>query len=121
MGKGLHLGLVASLLLAFVQAPLRHAHTDDPGHAHAKGLSHAHLSDHHSDAPAWDADDHDSDVRMLEWLAGDGTSSVKFVPALPQSVAGFSLVQQASLAPEFAPRSHDPPSRLNLHPRAPPV
>lgn len=118
--------MVASLVFAFAQSSFQHTHASDPEHEHARGLSHAHWvddhhDDHHDEGPTIEESDHASDARLLDWLAGDGSSSIKFVPDLPSSIVQPLLVVQVSVLPDFAPRNHDPPWRLCLHPRAPPA
>jgi hypothetical protein len=116
-----HLGVVASLLLSFGQAPFQHAHASDPHHEHAQGLTHAHWNDHPEDGHSWEADDHDSDARIVDWLAGDGTAPTKFVAALAESVEQVVLAVYVVRVPELTPRNHDPPQRLIPNPRGPPA
>jgi len=116
-----HLGVVACLLLSFAQAPFQHTHESDPHHAHAKGFGHAHWNSNSAHGPTWEADNHDSDARMLDWLAGDGSAPVKFVVALPEFITQTVLTVQVTRIPELTPHNHDPPWRLNLNPRAPPA
>jgi len=121
--KILHLGVVASLMVAFAQSPFQHTHDSDPDHDHAVGFSHAHwVEDHHEpEGPTLDDDDHDSDARLQDWIGGDGTPFVKFVPDLPVSIVQPLQLVQVSVLPELTPQNHDPPWRLCLHPRAPPA
>jgi len=113
--------MVASLLFSFAQAPVQHTHASDPSHAHARGFIHAHWSASSANGPVWDVDNHDSDARMTEWLAGDGSSPAKFAVALPESVAQPVATFQAAWVVDLTPHSHDPPRCLNLIPRAPPA
>lgn len=119
----LHLGVVASLVFAFAQSPFQHTHDRDPEHEHARGLSHAHWIDDHDEpeGPTLDEVDQDSDARLQDWLAGDGTSLAKFVPDLPVSIVEALQAVQVSVVPEITPQNHDPPWRLCLHPRPPPA
>jgi hypothetical protein len=121
--KIFNLGVVASLVFAFAQSPFHHTHDGDPGHQHARGFSHAHwIHNHHEpEGLGLDGVDHDSDSRLQDWLAGDGSALVKFVPDLPLSVVPPLQVVQESLLPKITPQNHDPPWRLCLHPRAPPA
>jgi len=114
------LGVVASLLLAFAQAPFNHAHASDPDHEHARGFAHTHWESNH-DGSAWESDGHASDARMIDWLAGDGSAPAKFVPELPDSLAEVVLVRQAVQTPDLMPRNHDPPWRSIPHLRGPPA
>jgi len=116
-----HLGVVASLLFSFAQAQFQHAHESDPHHAHARGFVHAHWNLGSAHGPVWESDDHDSDARMLDWLAGDGSAPGKFVVALPESVTQPVVTVQSTQMPELTPHNHDPPWCLNLIPRAPPA
>jgi hypothetical protein len=117
----LHLGAVASLLLSFVQAPFLHAHASDPHHEHAQGFTPTHWNTSPSEGASWEADDHNSDARMIQWLAGDGSAPGKFLPALPESVAQTVLTVQVARIPELTSHNHDPPDLLTLHPRGPPA
>ena len=116
-----HLGTVAILLWSFTLAPIQHTHQSDPDHARAKGFIHAHWSGKSANHPVWDVDNHDSDARMTEWFAGDGSAPAKFIVALPESIAQPVLTVQISRIPELTPHNHDPPRCLNLIPRAPPA
>lgn len=116
-----HLGVVVILLLSFAQAPFQHAHASDPSHAHAKGFVHAHWSNSSAQSPTWEADDHDSDARAIDWLAGDGSAPVKFVVDLPESITQPVLTIQVAHVPALKLPEYDPPWRLNLNPRAPPA
>ena len=116
----LHLGVVASLLLSFAQAPFQHAHASDPHHGHAQGFTHTHWNQP-TDGRSWEVEDHDSDARMLDWLAGDGSAPAKFVVALPESIAQTVLTVQVARIPELTSHNHDPPDLLTLNPRGPPA
>jgi hypothetical protein len=116
-----HFGMVASLLLSFAQAPVQHTHASDPDHAHARGFIHAHWSANLANNPVWDVDNHDSDARLTEWFAGDGSAPAKFVVALPASIAQPVVTLQVTRILELTPHNHDPPRCLNLIPRAPPA
>ncbi len=116
----LHLGVAAGLLLSFAQAPFQHAHASDPHHEHAKGFTHTHWAGN-PDGPAWETDDHDSDARTIDWLAGDGNAPAKFVVALPDSLPGVVLFVHVVRIPELTPHNHDPPWRLIPHLRGPPA
>jgi hypothetical protein len=120
----LHLGLVASLLLAFGQAPFNHTHDSDPHHDHAEGIVHAHKhwQGHAPVGPGWEDRDYDSDARSRDWFAGDGRSPVRFVATLPETVVVTApAVLTCSLIAELIPRNHDPPWLINLKSRAPPA
>ncbi len=121
-----HLGVAASLLLAFAQAPFRHVHEGDPLHEHAHGFAHTHLDrhshdEHEHDGLAVEADNHDSDARLIDWLAGDGTSPVKFALALPESIVEPTFLIRIAEVPELQTRNHDPPTLLPFIPRGPPA
>lgn len=117
----LYLAALASLLLSFAQAPFQHRHASDPHHEHAKGFSHTHWKNNSADSRSWEADDHDSDARMIDWLAGDGSSPAKFVVDLPDSLADVVLPVHVVRIPELTTHNHDPPSRLIPSPRGPPA
>lgn len=127
----LSLSLIASLVLALAQAPLRHTHVHEPAHTHAAGLPHAHFPEHHhdhdGDHPAdhalaeWDHQEMASDVQLLDWLAGDGAKRIKPFLTSPAIIIAPELITQAIVAEPPAPHYHDPPWRLCLHPRAPPA
>jgi hypothetical protein len=116
-----NLGVVASLLLSFAQAPVQHTHGSDPDHAHAKGFIHAHWTGNSAKRPVWDVDNHDSDARMTEWFAGDGSTPAKFVVALSETIVQPILRARVSRIPPLTPHNHDPPRRLKLIPRGPPA
>ncbi|MEX2262714.1 MAG: hypothetical protein WD696_12230 [Bryobacteraceae bacterium] len=116
-----HLGVVASLLLSFAQAPFQHAHASDPRHEHAQGFTHTHWKDHSEAGHSAEVDDHDSDARMIDWLAGDGTAPAKFVAALAKSAGQVVLAVHVVRIPELTPHNHDPPWRLIPNLRGPPA
>lgn len=116
MRGAFHLGVVATLMLAFSQAPFSHTHESDPHHEHAQGLVHTHSKGHASSGPAWR--DRNSDTRSLEWLLGDGKSPVRLAAALPETVALPEPAVQPSLVPDLTAHNHDPPWRLSLKSRA---
>ena len=113
--------MVASLLLAFTQAPFNHTHESDPHHEHAEGFVHAHWDDHVPIGPGWEEDDHDSDARSLDWFAGDGKSPIKVAATLPETVILPTPTVRTSRIAELIPHNHDPPWQSNLKSRAPPV
>lgn len=118
----IHIGVLAALVLSFAKAPFDHTHHSDPHHEHATGLAHAHFkTDGPEGRPSWATKDHDSDARMLDWLPGDGRFPIRHEIALPESVAAPVLIVQIVRLPEIPSRGHDPPSRSNLNPRAPPA
>ncbi|MCC7156317.1 MAG: hypothetical protein IT161_17195 [Bryobacterales bacterium] len=119
--RTVHLGLIASLLVAFAQAPFLHVHASDPHHAHAKGLTHAHWAGAASHQPGFDQDSHAADAKPLDWLAGDGTAPVRFVATLPESVSLPEPRPQRRAVLESKPPAHDTVWRASLHPRAPPA
>jgi hypothetical protein len=119
-----HFGLIASLLVAFAQAPFDHTHDSDPYHEHAEGLIHAHAH-WEAEAPNGSAvasPDHDGDVRFKEWFCFEGKTQIPFVGSLPMAppAAKLTLAVSHSIA-DFAPRSHDPPFLRILQSRAPPA
>jgi hypothetical protein len=115
-----HSGVLAMLLLSFAQASFHHAHASDPHHEHAQGFAHTHWRPI-SESQSWQTDTHDSDARVIDWIAGDGSSPAKLVIALPDSL--YEIVVAVCLAhvPELTPHNHDPPSRLSPNPRGPPA
>jgi len=117
----LHLSAVASLLFSFVQAPFLHAHASDPHHEHAQGFAHTHWDNASAQGQSWEADNHDSDARMIEWVAGDGSAPVKFLLTVPECVQHGVFCVQVARTPELTPRNHDPPGLLILSPRGPPA
>jgi hypothetical protein len=118
--RTLHLCVVVSLLASFAQAPLQHAHASDPHHKHARGIAHVHWKSLSEDG-SWKADDHGSDARMIDWLAGDGKVPAKLAVALPNSLVEVVLVPQRIQILELRPRNHDPPSQLIPYLRGPPA
>ena len=119
--RTLHLGITASLLLAFAQAPFLHVHDRDPAHEHAHGFTHAHWAGEGADGLAIEADDHVGDARSLSWIPGDGKSPVRIAAALPEAISIPEPIAQPSLVTELIPHSHDPPWQLALKSRAPPA
>ncbi len=117
----LHLGVIASLLLAFAQAPIEHVHDGDDHQRENRGPIHAHWDVHHSDQSDFEEVDRDSAARLLDWFSGDGAAPVKFVPNLPESVVLPLPVVASTFLLEFTPNNHDPPWRLSLQSRAPPA
>ena len=121
MRSVVHLGVAASLLFAFEQAPFQHIHETDPHHDHAHGFAHLHWETFQHDGQVIHAEDHDSGMRMVDWLAGDGTSLIKFVPGLPQSVLAPKVVVLTDLVLLGETHNHDPPFLAPLTLRGPPA
>jgi hypothetical protein len=119
--ESLHLGVLISLLLSFAQSPFQHWHASDPDHEHAQGFAHTHWKDYSGHGVSWEADNHDSDARMLDWLAGNGNAPARFIVALPESIIQTPLAVQVARIPELTPHNHDPPWRLTPNLRGPPV
>lgn len=119
--KAFYLGLVVSILLTFVQAPFLHIHAGNASHDHAHGFVHMHWSADHTGGGTVEADDHESDARSLNWVPGNGESSVRFVAILSEAVVLPELISQPSLIPDLVPHNHDPPWRFALKSRAPPA
>jgi len=117
--RAFHLGVVASVLLAFTHAPFNHTHESNPHPEHAVGFVHAHWRGHAASGPAWE--DRDSDARSLDWFAGDGKSPVKLAATLPETFVLPVPAAQPGLIIELTPHNHDPPWRLSLKSRAPPA
>lgn len=115
-----HLGVVASLLLSFGQAPFQHSHASDPHHEHARGFTHTHWKGH-PDGRSLEAGDHDSDARMINWLAGDGSAPARFLVVLPESIEQAVVTVQVARIAELTRHNHDPPWRLTLYLRGPPA
>jgi hypothetical protein len=113
-------GAAGVLSLSFAQAPFQHAHASDPHHVHARGFTHAHWGAY-PDGGSWEAGDHESDARMIDWLAGDGSAPATFVVVLPDASASVVVAVHAVRVPEFTPRNHDPPRRLTPDVRGPPA
>jgi hypothetical protein len=120
-GRTAHLGLVASLLLAFAQAPFLHVHESDPAHGHAHGFTHSHFGSASDGGPELRSGEDLSEARSLSWLAGDGKPPVRLVAAMPELVSIPELVALPGPMVELAPRSHDPPWRAARQSRAPPA
>jgi hypothetical protein len=105
-----------------LQAPFAHVHPNDPEHHHATGFAHTHLAlERHHDASV-EAHGEDDELAVgLEWVP-----VAKQRVVIPRAAAAASSVLDprhlsAGAAPEFTPRSHDPPL-LRLRPsRAPPL
>lgn len=116
-----YLGVAASLLLSFAQAPFQHLHRSDPLHVSSKSFGHAHWNSNSASDAAWNADDSDSDALMLNWLAGDGNGPAKFVVAIQESPAQVVLTVQGVRIPDLTPDGHDPPRLVIRSPRAPPA
>lgn len=128
-----HLGVIASLLFAFTRAPFQHTHDHDAAHRHAHGFSHTHLAtgpsahdDHHGvdhghDRLALEAADPGADVRLIDWLGGDGQAPLKLLFDLPATVESRCSLVQTAIVEQPAPRNHGPPRQSSLHPRAPPA
>jgi len=116
-----HFGVVASFLLTFARAPFQHFHPSDPQHEHDRGFAHTHWGNVFSDGPSWDAKDHDSDARLLDWLAGDGSATAKVTVALPHSIGRACFTIHVAPFPEITPHNHDPPGIWYLSPRGPPA
>ena len=113
-----------SLLLAFAQSPFLHVHEDDA--RHESGLAHAHWPDaghdEHRDGEEQtvESDEHSRD-RSLDWLAGDGKSSVK-AQATPIAASVLAEpVAQGNVIPGLTTNNHDPPAIPLRQSRAPPA
>ena len=116
-----HLTVTASLFLSFEQAPFHHIHKSDLHHEHAHGFAHVHWQADQYNSPVIHEEDLDSDAQMLDWLAGDGTSSTKLVPSLPEAVATPAIVVVADKVAFRETHNHDPPQVARLFLRGPPA
>lgn len=116
-----HLAVLAGVLFSFLQAPFGHVHESDPLHEHAHGFAHMHLMGRIPDGLTIEAEDHDSDARLIDWFAGDGTSPAKFAVALPESIVEPTFSIRFARIPELQTRNHDPPALQPFVPRGPPV
>jgi hypothetical protein len=112
--------VVTCLVWALVQAPFDHTHDHDPDHEHAEGLAHTHAPGGHSHDTGWEAAEPGSDARAKDWQIAPGKSPVVLQALPPDAVRIPLLASQAINLPPPAPCNHDPPSRRNLRPRAPP-
>jgi hypothetical protein len=131
MWRYAHIGIIASLLVTFAQAPFQHSHDHHPNHVHAHGLNLAHFADHHvhDDADhhadeagqAFDHPDEASSARLQDWLAVDGKAHPKLDFELPVAMVSPLLVIQTMIRERRHGQGHDPPWRASLHPRAPPA
>ncbi len=113
--------LTVLLLLASAQAPFLHDHPADPGHRHARGITHAHLTKAAAAGPALTAAGDEVAARWLDWVASANDHRDPPLAASDPTVAARIQLAAAGAAPEVAVRSHDPPPRSPLQPRAPPV
>jgi hypothetical protein len=115
----------AWLIAAASQAPWAHVHPDDPEHAHAKGLAHGHFgAAAHQDVPGeLEIEPHDGEEAAiwLEWAPAAAQRIAVTYTLAPTGPAWEPGYLSAGFAPEFAPRSHDPPSDRLHSPRAPPL
>lgn len=124
MLKIAHIGIVATVLLAFWQAPFQHRHEADPDHEHARGLAHIHLGeheDHHQQGAVFEDADHGADAHLVDWLASYRTNVVKVVPSLPEQIFVFQVSSHETPLVAIVKHNHDPPGQSRLLPRAPPV
>lgn len=121
MRVAVHLGVFASLLVAFAQAPFLHVHDHDLAHEHAQDFVHAHLANDELGSPAIGVEDGTSEARSLKWFAEDGKSVVRLVADMPESVALPEPLASPALETELIPQGHDPPWRQSLKARAPPA
>jgi hypothetical protein len=118
----LHLSLIGCLMVAFAQAPLQHAHRDDPAHSHAGGdFTHLHLPTAPTDVASWTTQDPNNDAQLIEWVFGDGSGSLKIELAPARLAAHPPLAPSGDRVIVPSPSGHDPPGRSVLPPRAPPV
>ncbi len=117
----LHHGMAVALLAAFLQAPFVHTHGDATGHVHWDDLLHLHSKHSSAGSVALDGPDHWSDARFQDWVFSKAEVRVQWV-ADHCTPLPFPLLESAAVATIWKlPRGHDPPWRLNLSPRAPPL
>lgn len=106
------------LLSTFWAAPFHHDHQDDPSHSHGDWLGHSHLSPFHLDAEIEAAE---TPAQPQDWVAATVEPSRALValmrsePSECRPAVGRLELCQARLP------GHDPPSRTQTIPRAPPV
>jgi hypothetical protein len=116
-----HHGLAVALLAAFLQGPFVHTHDDAAGHVHWDDLLHLRLADLPTQEVSLEAPGDGSDARFQDWVSSRGEVRVQLLADLCTPIPYPSLERHAAPRIWKAPRSHDPPWRLNLSPRAPPV
>jgi hypothetical protein len=125
--KVIAVALALALQAAGLSAPLVHAHPDDhetehhAGRAvHAHWAAHPHAPGHAGDEPALTASDDDRAVFLDAFLAVP-VSQMTVSAAAPAVFHLHVAAERAALGGVDVVRSHDPPDRRLLPPRAPPA
>jgi hypothetical protein len=121
VGKVFHHGLAVALLAAFLQSPFVHTHDDAADHVHWDDLLHLRLADLSTKGVSLEAPDHDSDARFQDWVSSRGEVRAQLLAGPCTPIRSISLQSRPAPHIRRSPRTHDPPWRLNLSPRAPPA
>lgn len=116
-----HHGLAVALLAAFLQSPFVHTHDDAADHVHWDDLLHLRLADLSTMGLSLEAPDHDSDARFQDWVSSRGEVRAQLLAGPCTPIRSISLQSRPAPRIRKSPRTHDPPWRLNLSPRAPPA
>jgi hypothetical protein len=115
----------AWLIAAAAQAPWSHVHPQDPDHSHATGFAHGHFGGvHHQDIPGEvEIEPHDDDEAAIwpEWTPAAAQRVAVTYAEAPAGPVWKPGNASAGAAPEFRPRSHDPPAGRPSSARAPPL
>jgi hypothetical protein len=125
----LAVGLVLSLQLAALSAPLIHAHPDDHAtphhavhevHAHFSPHSHASHPSHKRGESSLDNNDGGDRALYLRLFVGVARATIEIAAAVPQPYDLVPSTQRRSLRPLFGVHTHDPPIVSAIPSRAPP-
>jgi hypothetical protein len=117
----LHHGMAVAVLAVFLQAPFVHTHGATAGHVHWDDLLHLHSMHSSAEDVALDAPDHCSNARFHDWVSSKAEVRVQLVANHCTPLPFPSLESRTVPLTWKLLHAHDPPWRLNLSPRAPPL
>ncbi len=117
-------GVIAALLLGFIEAPFAHTHefrTGEDHHAAQEAHAHAPRVVADTPGPAFDSMDPADDERPSNWFQTVQTAA-PFVYVVPHQTGIVPpLVARERVRPVPLTSSHDPPVASDLPSRAPPT
>lgn len=121
MREVIHHCLAVALLAAFTQGPFVHAHDGATSHVHWHDLLHLRSWASSTQELSLAAPDHGSGARFEDWVFSKSEDRAPWAAGRGSSVPHASLECRAMPGNRNAPPAHEPPWRLNLSSRAPPV
>ncbi|MCL4842219.1 MAG: hypothetical protein KJZ79_10280 [Bryobacteraceae bacterium] len=121
MSLVLHSAVIASLLLACLQAPFYHTHPAELDHGPGVSRLHFHLQARSHSGLVIEAPAAGDGAQMWDWVLCKRERLTELLAFAPETPAVPAPVWRPNPQVRQALLTHDPPPHTGLHPRAPPV